>query len=172
MIEVSAPGKKTWQTSVAVSGERGNFVVTVPALEDAPLATVATATTGEAASTGAKGPERAAGSARRTLAFIVGGAGVIGLGVGAGFAISAKSKYDESLHSCGSDDKNFCREPGFSLREDARAAGTVATIAVGLGAVALATGVVLLLTAPSSEGAHVALAPGPGGAGLSLVGSY
>ena len=39
----------------------------------------------------------ASGSGRRTLGLVVGAVGVVGLGIGTGFALSAKSKYDESV---------------------------------------------------------------------------
>jgi len=76
------------------------------------------------------------------------GAGVVGLGVGAGFAVSAKSQYNTSLSNCETGNPGLCNSTGVSQRDNARSAGNVATVAVIAGGAVLATGVVLWLTAP------------------------
>jgi tetratricopeptide (TPR) repeat protein len=171
VVEATAPGKKPWQTTAQVAVEKAVVVVTIPALEDAPAGNLAArqadATTGVDVA--------AAGKSRRRLGAIVAGAGVVGLGVGTVFALRAKSKYDESLRSCTPADKNKCDAQGVSLRDDARGAGTIATIAVGVGGAALVAGAVLFFTAPSSsEQPHAALVPtaGPSTVGLAFVGAY
>jgi hypothetical protein len=119
--------------------------------------------------------DTAAGTSRRRLGAIVAGAGVIGLGIGTVFAVKAKSQYDESLRSCTQVDKNKCDSHGVSLRDDARGAGTIATIAVGLGGAALVAGAVLFFTAPSSpERPRVAIVPiaGSSTVGLAFAGAY
>jgi hypothetical protein len=64
--------------------------------------------------------------------------------------------------------------PGVSLRDDARTAGNIATVAIGVGAAALVAGAVLFLTAPSAEKPRAMLAPsaGPGMATLTVWGVY
>ena len=180
MIEATAPGKKAWRSTVKVEGDNASVIVAVPALEDAPVETQATPSLG--ASTDLP-PE---GKTRRTIALVVGGVGVVGLGIGTAFALQAKAKYDDSLPSCPTD-KNICSAQGVSLRDDARTAGNVATVAIGAGAAALVAGAILFLTAPSAGGepdrpltrpsrdkAGTVLMPivGPGIAALTVRGTY
>jgi hypothetical protein len=109
------------------------------------------------------------------LGLVVGGAGVVGLAVGAIFVMDAKAKYNDSVKLCDGDDKNLCPPDGVSTRNDARAAGNVATVASALGAAALVAGAVLYLTAPSTNekpSAVVVPTAGNGSAGLAFVGTY
>ena len=78
------------------------------------------------------------------------GVGVIGLGLGTAFAVTAHSKYETSLASC-PNDKNVCSSQGVATRDDARAAGNVATVAFGVGAVALVTAAGLWFLVPSQR---------------------
>jgi len=169
LIEASAPGKKPWQTNAKVEGEKANVVVSIPMLEDAPpeAATAQASTSAIVADTGSPG------RGRRTLALVVGGVGIVGLGVGTAFALSAKAKKDDSLLNCPAS-PNLCNATGVNQRNDARSAGDVATVAFGAGVILIATGVVLFVTAPSGEKPRAMIVPSVGGgsAGLSLVGAY
>jgi len=180
LVEATAPGKKPWRSTVKVEGDKASVVVTVPALDDAPVETQATP------SLGASTDVPADGKSRRTLALVVGGVGVVGLGIGTVFALQAKAKYDDSLPSCPTD-KNICSAQGVSLRDDARTAGNVATVAIGAGAAALVAGAILFLTAPSAgaerdrpltrpsaekPGAMLVPSAGPGMARLTVWGIY
>ncbi len=93
----------------------------------------------------------------------MGGAGVVGVVLGAVFGISAKSKLNQSNDGpC--DKQDTCDVSGLSLRHDASHAATVSTIAFA-GGVAIAAGVVLYLTAPrSTTSVGLTVAPTPGGA--------
>ncbi|MEJ7729181.1 MAG: hypothetical protein WKG00_08195 [Polyangiaceae bacterium] len=71
---------------------------------------------------------------------------MIGLGIGVGFVASAVSTDSEADDHC---DGTVCRDTqGEALSQDARSAGNVATVALAVGAAAVAGGVVLYLTAP------------------------
>jgi hypothetical protein len=168
VIEVSAPGKKPWQATAKVEGDKASVVVTIPPLEDAPAP--APASTGEAT----RADVSSAGASRRTLGLVVAGVGVVGLGVGTVFVLKAKSNNDDSLGHCNTADKNSCDQTGVDLRNSARSAGDVATVAIGVGAAALVAGCVLYFTAPSGDKPRALLVPsaGPGTAGLTLVGRY
>src|SRR5262249_46092864 len=100
--------------------------------------------------------------------LVVMGAGVVGLGVGTLFALSAKSRYDDSLNHCDRTNHDLCDPQGVSTRNDARSAGNVATAALGGGAAAVVVGGVVWLTAPSgarpTSAASVVVAPTLGGA--------
>jgi len=170
VLEASAPGKKPWQGTAQVTGDNASVVATIPVLEDAPPGKTTPAPASVGADVGASG------SGRRTLGLVVGAVGVVGLGIGTGFALSAKSKYDESVGLCRADDKNLCPGPGVTVRDQARSAGNLATVAFGVGGAALIAGAVLFFTAPatSSETPRVRVVPaaGPGQAGLVVVGAY
>lgn len=172
VLEATAPGKKAWQGTTQVVGEKANVVATIPALEDAPPGAAVTSV----APSGAHADAGGSGSGRRTLGLVVGGVGIVGVGIGTALALHAKSKYNQSLPFCSTTDKNLCQAPGVSLRNDARGEGTLATVVVGLGGAALVAGAVLFLTAPSgsSETPRVAVVPAaaPGSAGLLVVGVY
>jgi hypothetical protein len=165
VIEASAPGRRSWQTTLSVTPKSAQLL-TIPLLEvDGAAPPIATAESPESAPAPIVTTEPAPapadvdpGSGQRTLGFIVGGVGLVGLAVGGGFALSARSKNEDSKSFCRKDDPNRCTAEGVTLREDAQTAGTIATVAFGLGLAAVAGGVVLIVTAPSSgQGAALSL---------------
>ena len=104
-------------------------------------------------------PEREpapAGSRRKLIGWIVSGAGGAVLATGLAFGAVARSKWHDALEMC--DDDRVCSAQGHALAEDARTAGNVATILVGIGAAAAVTGAVLILTAPDEHTVGVAVA--------------
>jgi hypothetical protein len=171
-LEATAPGKKPWQGTVQVDGEKASVVGTIPALDDAPPGSASTASS-SAATVGA---DASSSGGRRTLGLVIGGVGVVGVGVGTVFALKAKSKYNDSLNDCHPDDKNVCNTGGLTVRDQARSAGNVATVVMGVGGAALVAGAVLFLTAPSSstEAPRVSVVPSvsPGSGGVVVVGRY
>lgn len=93
---------------------------------------------------------------QRTLALVVGGVGLVGVGVGSFFGLQASSKLEEAnQHGCGT----VCTtRQGHQANEDAVSAGNISTIAFAAGALGLAGGITLWLTAPSkSAGSSVGL---------------
>jgi hypothetical protein len=105
----------------------------------------------------------------------LGGVGVVGLGLGTVFGLSAKSKLDQSNNGpC--DASDHCTSQGLSLRHDANSAATISTIGFVAGGVALATGVALFLVAPRAGAASgsVVVAPAPmaGGGGALMRASF
>lgn len=141
-IEVAAPGKLPWTSSVDAR-EGDNLVVQVPRLADAPSAREAVpATSREAAHYGPK--------TQRVLALVTGGIGLVGVGVGSVFGLIAKSNLDASNdRHCRSG--NLCDETGVQLRSDALSDALVSTIGFVAGGAGLAGGLVLWLTAPSDS---------------------
>ncbi len=84
------------------------------------------------------------------MGLVVGAIGVVGLGVGTVFGLRAISKNDEAKEVCPRG--NVCdEERGVDLTDDAKSAALVSNIGIGVGAAALVGGVVLYLTAPSSQ---------------------
>jgi hypothetical protein len=104
--------------------------------------------------------------------YVVGGVGVVGIGVGAALGLLAKSKLDAADDpKRGGCDQNgtLCdTQDGVDLRQTALQFATGSTISFVAGGVLAATGVVLVLVAPSgSSDAEVALVPTASGAMLS-----
>ena len=175
-MEASAPGHKSWVSGVDVPKDGLQVSVSVPPLEALPIegqspAVLAPPVSPSPLPAAPPAPEQASsrGGGQRTLGLIVAGAGVVGLGIGAGFALSAKSQYNTSLSSCQPSNPNVCNGTGVSQRNDARSAGDIASVAVTVGAAALAGGAVIWLTAPrgaqpSSSSARIGIAPTLGGA--------
>lgn len=92
------------------------------------------------------------GRGRRLIGLGVGAAGLVGLGVGLAFGASANSKWNKAFDDGLCDERtNVCNTDGQALTDSARSRATVSTIAVIGGAVLVGAGVVLYLTAPSSE---------------------
>lgn len=131
------------------------------------------APTAQAAHDQAQPPEPAAAPVRlneqRIAGLVLGGAGVLGVGIGAIFGVHAKNKLDESNED-GRCQGNLCNHVGIKARNDAWAAGTMSTVLFLAGGAALAGGVALFLTAPSPERASVEVAVGP--QGISVRGGF
>jgi hypothetical protein len=165
-VEASAPGKQPWRATVDISAGLSSKSVVVPALADAPRAPAETTT---AARPVADQTSDEAGNTQRIVAYTLGGAGIVGIGVGSAFGLSAMSKNDESnREGC---DGNACTPAAAEIRKDAQSAGTASTVAFAVGGALLAAGVVVFFTAPSSaDKPKVGLAVGPGS--VSLRGAW
>jgi hypothetical protein len=164
-VEAKAPGKQPWQTTVDVSAGASQKSVTVPRLADAPEAPAAAKAANDGADKGSKSEND--GSTQRLVAYTLGGAGVVGLGIGTAFGLSAISKNKKSnSEGCSG---NECSPEGAAIRKEARTAGTASTIAFAAGGALLAAGVVVYFTAPRSGPTNerkVGLALGPASVGL------
>lgn len=115
------------------------------------------------------------GSTQRTIGLVAAGAGVVGLGVGAVFGLSAKSKQSDSNANGHCNAADACDGTGLALRQDALGAATLSSVFFVVGAVAVAGGAVLYLTAPKGDkrsGLAVAPSLGAGHAGLFAQGSF
>ncbi|MBX3264179.1 MAG: hypothetical protein KF782_31195 [Labilithrix sp.] len=150
-VVAAAPGKEPWEG--VVNATEGNVVrVAVPsALAAAAPHEPAPAPLAEREPRRADPPPfpepiiEQRGSAQRTIGWLVGGLGVAGLGVGAGFGFDSLQKRDRSRDHCAGD---LCDREGVALRDRAIRSGDVATVMTVAGATALAGGLVLVLTAP------------------------
>jgi hypothetical protein len=174
-IEASAPGMKTWKTTVTVAESQDVKTVTVPVLADADEAAedrLATArahneapsappitpvvpppspsSVDVAPSASLPGPEMP----RRSSAWQGAGAatfvaGVASLGFGTVFGLRAKSKNDDSKPEC---QGNICTAQGRQDRWDAHDAGNMATYGFIAGGVLTVGGAAMyLLGRPSSS---------------------
>lgn len=167
-VEAAAPGRVPWRQQVEVRDGMEDVTVEVPplAVESTtpgavpPGGAVPGAAPGASPATPAgpavppytpnpppqARPARPRGAGMRTAGFVVGGAGVVGLGIGAIFGGQAMAKNDDSQLYCRTE--TLCTPQGKSLRDDAFKAATASTVGFAVGGVALATGIVLIVASP------------------------
>lgn len=147
-IEVKAPGKKPWSKQIHLEPAK-QVTVEVPLLEDDPTQ-----------SKGIHGTEKGKSGlgTQRILALVTGGVGVVGVGVGTGFFLSARTDAKAANEHC---EGATCDDSeSLSANDRALKKANLATIFLGAGAALLAGGTVLWLTAPSQQEAkHGQLRP-------------
>jgi len=154
VIKVSATGKRTWETTVETAGEGATITVSIPGLKEEP-------SVGPVGSGGARdGQSTSAGwSGQHTAGVVMAGAGLVGLGVMAGFGIDVGQKHNASKPYC-SDDRKYCEQPGLDLEKQAHASASISNASLAVGATLLAAGVTVFLLAPSLSTAKPQSAPG------------
>lgn len=149
-VHFSAPGFQTFTTEVELrNGESRSAVVKVPRLK--PLGGGLSREGAPPRSLGARGEGAEPGNTQRTVGWIVGAAG-LALGIGSGvFTYLAASRNADSKSNCNPSDRNRCSVRGVSARQDAQDLALAATVAGIAGGVGVAGGLVLYLSAPSSD---------------------
>jgi hypothetical protein len=168
-VSASAPGHQSWASTVDMTQGSTQVTIAVPPLEplpgepSSPPPPLAPAAVEAPSAPGAPGAPSTPGAARSREGsstsgvavggWVIAGLGVAVAGVGAGFAIAAKRRYDASLDNCQTGaNRNLCYPQGVADRNDARTDGDIATWTIAGGAAALAAGVVMVLAAPRSVG--------------------
>jgi len=112
----------------------------------------------------------AAGTRSRTLGWVVGGAGVVGIGVGAATSIILAGKKSTVQAEC---PNNACTPAGLDAANSGKSLLVVNAVAWVVGAVGLGVGGYLLLApGPRPVTTGLAVSASPGGAGLSYRGSF
>jgi serine/threonine-protein kinase len=165
-IVAKAPHARTWSEKITVVREK-EHTVEVPRLEPR--------TTAEDSGF-VIDPERArVAHKRKSIALVVGAVGLAAAGATVAMTLVAKSKWDDAIGShC--DAQRVCDATGLSESGDARTLGDFSTVTAIVGGAALATAIVLYVTAPSPlvRERPVAVAPavGRGVVGLSLSGAF
>jgi hypothetical protein len=132
-IDASAPGHLPFHS--VVKAENGTQVqVDVPPLDAAQAPVAATPAT--------PGSEATApmGSTVRPIAIAVGAAGVVALGIGTYFGVTAISKWNDSNQHCPA---SVCDAQGAQSAHDAKSAAGLSDVTVGIGIAAVAAGVIL-----------------------------
>jgi hypothetical protein len=158
-IRATAPGHKTWSSRVALAVEGQRVEVDIPKL-----------------SPGIDVPPPDARTVRLRAAIALGAVGASGLAVGAAAGIYATVKKKQADEHCPS--ANECFQRGLELRDAARPAATVSTVAISVGLGASVGALVLWLTARDTgapePAAEARLAPwvAPGTAGVGLTGVW
>lgn len=178
-IQVTAVGHKPWSTEVEVPVGPAETTVRIPVLERMPEATEAEPVALTNTSEQAPAREAPEASSRATWGYVAGGVGLASLAAAGVLGYRAYALNQDSLNLCAADDSNACTTEGKNLRDDAAQYGTYATIASGIGGGLLITGLVLVLTAPSSTTQETATPrlrvladAGPRGGGVTLRGAF
>jgi hypothetical protein len=172
-IEASAPGKKRWQTHVELRQSEQNLTVEVPRLEDEPSAAASTGASGgpsgettppsQSAPPAASGDSAnvgAPGQTQRIVGLAVGGAGVVGMGVGGIMALVAKSQFGSAQNEHGS----ARADDSASAVHLANTGGVIIAISAGV----TAAGAILWFVAPRTAAPQV----GTNGSQLLLRGNF
>ncbi|MBS2015787.1 MAG: hypothetical protein JST00_23065 [Deltaproteobacteria bacterium] len=170
VVEASAPGKRPVTLRVKIDDEGVLQSVTIPALEDAPLATA------PAGADVRELEEYAANRAKRTTGFVLGGIGLATLAAGSAFGVAAIVNDAEAKE---------CARPCYVDRPEGQASdratdralvfANISNVVIPLGAVLTALGAYLVLSAgPSSRPGKtsIGMAPTAGGGAFSLAGVW
>jgi len=149
----SADGKAPRAVDVTVSGPG---VQTVPVASLDPIAAPPPPPPAPPPPPPPPPPEPAQGSGLRTLGFVVGGVGVVGIGLGSYFGVTAISNKNSGNAHCSG---KLCDPQGLSLESDAHTDAAISTVAFAVGAVALAAGAYFVISAPTSQSAQLKVGP-------------
>ncbi|MEO8183683.1 MAG: tetratricopeptide repeat protein [Deltaproteobacteria bacterium] len=177
-LTARSPGRSTWSNVVEIKPNADYRNVQIPPLAGAgpavtPYDTVPPTTavrpavapgtyTGEQGLSTDQGAGTSGRRPDRTPAYLIGGAGVVALGVGAVFGLRASDKDEDAKSDCPSD---CLTTQGADLNASARSSALIANISYGVGVVALATGAYLFFSSGSSDPASA------GGRGLAPSGA-
>jgi hypothetical protein len=177
-LEATAPGRETWTTTFEIDNGESKTVEVGPMAEGKG---------GEVLGGGATdvGPSRGGGTWMKPTGITVGAVGLVALGVGVWAGFDAKSKRDDARTAGCSDNLEMCPPGALGTADKAYDRANLSTIAVSLGVVFTAGGVVLWLLAPKGEEApgpseapsaatswHVTPSLSPGSAGLAVSGHF
>jgi len=167
-ISASAPGKGTWSTTLEAKSGPATLPISIPALADAPSSSPP-----PYASTPPNEPSEGTGENRRTAGLFLGGVGLVGLGLGAGFGIHALSQQAVVEEHCSG---IYCDSAGLDADRSAHTSATISTIAFIAGAACTGAGAILFFTARPSKtkGSSAWRLPSVGisGTQLSIQGSF
>jgi hypothetical protein len=155
-VEASADGKTPWSTTVEVTGDAASVAVDIPKLDEAPSGAPPQTPASAARPDSGTQPK----SIQKPLAVGVAAAGLVGLGLGTYFGLSAGSTWDDAKAGC-RDFPYDCSAQALDDQSSASSQAAVSTVAFIAGGVAVAAGAVLWLTADSGEGT-TAVGVGPG----------
>ncbi len=161
------------KTIVMREGEKERRERVVVGAAAGPVATPAQAAPAAATAPAPEASSEDPGASRRTIAYVVGGVGVVGLAIGTVFGLMASSSASSSKNECSA---TSCSNYGQSLSDynSASSDATISTVGFVVGGLAVATGAVLFFTAPSSApasggtGSRWQVSPSVGGTGLGL----
>jgi serine/threonine-protein kinase len=185
-IDAVAPGREAWMVERQVGPKRDRVEVVLPVLgtraaEPAPAPveatpppspppTAAPAPADAAPPRPPAEPAKTESSSQRTIAYVVGGAGIVLVGVGAFLFVDSRNKFDDA--NC-PDNRCVYGVGDKSLHDEGRTLETASYVTGGVGIAALATATYLFLSSGSeAPSTRVGVASTPGGARFDLQGSF
>ena len=147
-LEATAPEHASFTADVVVGDNADQKTTTVPELAAAPKNAPLPETPRVEESHGLGG--------RKIASLAIAGAGLVSLGIGAYFGVTALGKKGDPNYGTGCDvggNKDSCQtdSKGLALHNDAYGDANLSTVFLGAGAVAVIGGAVLFFTAPSSS---------------------
>jgi hypothetical protein len=169
-IQASAPGMLPFETKITIGATNDAQTVTIPPLEEDPNAGAVIPGPdggGEGAAT-----DSDPGATMRTAGFIVGGVGIAGIGLGAVMGLVASSTASGAEEDPTLCPGKQCTPAGREEIDSAETTALVSTIGFGVGAAALAAGVVLIVLSGSQDAEDQGAAASSGGGysgGLTLL---
>jgi hypothetical protein len=160
VIEASAEGHVSRKTEVTVGAEKDRKEVDLPPLEVEKVSKPEPKVVKKVADVPA---ERHAS----VVPYVVGGAGLVALGIGGYFGVSAIGKRRDVNAACPGD---VCTDPAMVDRNDeARRAATISNIAIGIGIVAVGAAVVLIVVDHGDDKPRVTAGVGPGSVAMEVT---
>lgn len=178
-VEATAPGFERYDQTLNIASGPTSSTLDIPSLKPTkqeappPPAPEPTPKAAQQTVTVADAPRS---NTQKTIGIVLGGVGILGTGVGSYFGLRAIGKNSDSDDKCRT--ATQCSPEGLTLRNQARDAAKVSTIAFSAGAALLGTGLVLFLAADDTRAAHGAsslfLTAGvvPSGTSLELGGVW
>ena len=176
MITASAPGHRSWRTTVDVAEAESKIVqvpelepevpppAPAPALELGPPVPPAVVPRPLAAPPAVALPSATGG---HTLGWIIGGTGVAALAVGAGFGLASLASYHDANTLCPS--HQDCADDALSARSSATSRAWICNVALGIGVAGVGIGAWVLLSGRRGEPAtHVAVRSTTDGGGMRV----
>jgi hypothetical protein len=183
-IEFRAPDKPAATKTVTTGGDGSTATIDVPVLAPPQVASPAVAEGGPHQGE-APAREPSNRSAKRTIAIVVGGAGIVALGIGTYFGIHTLSQKSDADKLCGAPSGTTACPTDAQTRgaqnelDSARTSSWVSTLGLGVGVVAVGVGAYLFLTGGAHAGGTTAASAvrvvptlGPNAGGLSLSGAF
>ncbi|HTV19005.1 MAG TPA: hypothetical protein VMG12_10050 [Polyangiaceae bacterium] len=178
-IRVSAPGYEPFVTPVVIADAPAVTRVRIPPLtprprQPEPVALGALEPPAAPTPRDVPAPRASTSRVLQALAYTGVGLGAAGLGVAAGYGISARHRFDDAVGECPA---GLCSPRGRRLRESGDRQATIATVSAVSGAVLMASGISLWIAMPTGDGsrdaAAVGVAPvGDAGFGLGMRGAF
>jgi hypothetical protein len=142
-VRAEAGGTTTWQTKVRIEAKPDTTTIRVPA--PAPAATA------KPLPPLPPPPPPPYWTGQRIAGVALGGVGIAGIVVGAVFGVQAAGTLEQSNPHCKDLNPDPCDAEGVRLRDQSNREAWVSNISIGVGAVAIAGGLVLFLTAPRGK---------------------
>ena len=156
-VWAGAPGMKPFTTTIVIGAESDAQSVEVPRLTAAQAAPPAVAIASAPAESSPPVPAAAVpgkdrargGTARRAIAWSLGGAGLVQWGAAGYFGLRAFRKHADSNSAC---PDGHCTPHGVALNDESRRAADTSTVLAITGLTTIAASVYLLLTSPTNPG--------------------